>query len=329
MPQISVIVPIYKVEPYLCRCLDSILAQTLTDFELILVDDGSPDRCGAICDEYAGRDSRIHVIHQANGGLSAARNAALDWIYANSDSPWINCIDSDDWVHPRYLELLYKANMQYGTRISQCLHLMTDGTAEVPAVEERSIRVTVEEQYKKWYNAYAWGKLYHRDCFREIRYPVGKIYEDVSIWYKLLFAQQEIAVVRETLYYYFVRSDSIVGSAWTPAKLAQVEAWENQFEYVSRMNNPDMYHEALRRYCWVLRDQYIQIRDTAGVDPKQKKQHMRRLVRSCRKLLSSNTGFTIRNDRFRVYYDWAFPKLSWLYWTARGVKNKIRRILKR
>ena len=103
MPTISVIVPVYKVEPYLNRCVDSILRQTYQDFELILVDDGSPDRCGEICDEYARQDSRVHVIHKENGGLSDARNAGIDWVEANSDSRWLIFADSDDWVHPELL----------------------------------------------------------------------------------------------------------------------------------------------------------------------------------------------------------------------------------
>ena len=104
MPQISVIVPVYKVEAYLARCVDSVLAQTFSDFDLILVDDGSPDNSGAICDEYAEKDPRIVVIHQKNGGLSAARNAGIEWAFAHSNSQWLNFIDSDDWVHPEYLD---------------------------------------------------------------------------------------------------------------------------------------------------------------------------------------------------------------------------------
>lgn len=96
MSEITVVVPVYKVEQYLHRCIDSILVQTYRDFELILIDDGSPDSCGMICDEYAKSDSRIHVIHQENGGLSAARNAGIDWAFANSDSQWLTFIDSDD-----------------------------------------------------------------------------------------------------------------------------------------------------------------------------------------------------------------------------------------
>ncbi len=103
--KISVIVPVYNVERYLHRCIDSILAQTLKEFELILIDDGTPDRSGAICDEYAARDNRISVIHQANAGVSAARNAGLEV----AEGTWATFIDSDDWVAPEYLETIYKA----------------------------------------------------------------------------------------------------------------------------------------------------------------------------------------------------------------------------
>ena len=115
MPAISVIVPVYKVEKYIHRCVRSILGQTYADFELILVDDGSPDNCGVICDEYAAKDSRVVVIHQENGGLSAARNAGIDWVFANSDSQWLSFIDSDDWVHPEYLQRLLDAATYAGT----------------------------------------------------------------------------------------------------------------------------------------------------------------------------------------------------------------------
>ena len=112
MPKISVIVPIYNVEKYLRRCVDSILNQTFSDFELILVDDGSPDNCGKICDEYAVKDRRIVVIHQKNGGLSTARNAGIDWAFVNSNSQYLSFIDRDDWVHPDFLEFLYRAILQ-------------------------------------------------------------------------------------------------------------------------------------------------------------------------------------------------------------------------
>ena len=125
MPLISVIVPVYKVEPYLSRCIDSILAQTFTDFELILINDGSPDNCGKICDEYAQKDNRIHVIHKENGGLSSARNAGIDWAFANSNSQWLTFIDSDDWIHHEYLELLLSGATSTNTDICVCEYTET------------------------------------------------------------------------------------------------------------------------------------------------------------------------------------------------------------
>ena len=119
MPTISVIVPVYKVEPYLARCVDSILAQSFRDFQLILVDDGSPDNCPKLCDDYAKQDSRIHVIHQKNQGLSAARNAGIDYALSG-DSQWLSFIDSDDWVHPCFLQTLYEGAVSYGTKMASC-----------------------------------------------------------------------------------------------------------------------------------------------------------------------------------------------------------------
>ena len=118
MSKISVIVPVYKVEKYIHKCVDSILAQTFSDFELILVDDGSPDNCGKICDEYSEKDDRVVVLHKENGGLSDARNAGLDWVFEHSDSGWITFSDSDDWLRPTYLEALL--NAADGKKLSIC-----------------------------------------------------------------------------------------------------------------------------------------------------------------------------------------------------------------
>jgi len=127
MANISVIVPVYKVEAFLSRCVESILAQTYRDFELILVDDGSPDGCGVLCDGYARRDSRVHVIHQENGGLSAARNTGIDWVFANSVSRWIAFVDSDDWVHPDFLKVLYETAEKTACKLSVCDYFRTAG----------------------------------------------------------------------------------------------------------------------------------------------------------------------------------------------------------
>ena len=141
MAKISVIVPVYNVEKYIHKCLDSILKQTFTDFELILVDDGSPDNCGNICDEYAKKDNRIFVVHKKNGGLSAARNSGIDWAFQNSDSEFITFIDSDDTIAENYLEKFMNAMDNNADIVSCKLNFFieetqkseTDGCFDTPA----------------------------------------------------------------------------------------------------------------------------------------------------------------------------------------------------
>lgn len=140
-PLLSIIVPVYNTEKYLNRCIDSILAQTFMDFELILVDDGSPDNCGAICDENAAKDSRVHVIHQENCGQSAARNAGIDWVFAHSDSKWISLVDSDDWVHPQMLERLYHAVLEHNVKVSICGYEETSGDIHWTNVDAAQARL--------------------------------------------------------------------------------------------------------------------------------------------------------------------------------------------
>lgn len=325
MPIISVIVPVYKVEPYLHRCADSILAQTFTDFELILVDDGSPDNCGAICDEYAEQDSRIHVIHQENGGLSAARNAGIEWAFANSDSEWISFIDSDDWVHQRYLELLYEAANRYEANISQCLHIKTNGTEELPAAGEKIVEITPEEQYTDWYAAFAWGKMYRKECFRQIRYPIGKIYEDVAIWYKLLFAEEKLALVQETLYYYFVRDDSIIGKPWTPARYAQMEAWDAQLQFLKEYGNEQVLECAGMHYVQIMALHLRKI-DKSGLISAEEKLYYRKCIKRKlrRELLRNWHNPRIQKEKM-WYLELAFPCVAWIYWTWKGVAGRIRR----
>ena len=127
MAQISVIVAVYKMPEFLPRCIEGILNQTFRDLELILVDDGSPDNCGEICDGYAAKDPRVHVIHKKNEGVCVARNTGLDWVYANSDSQWIFFHDNDDWIHPETLERMLDAARLWNADISVCGYQETGG----------------------------------------------------------------------------------------------------------------------------------------------------------------------------------------------------------
>lgn len=243
MPTISVIVPVYKVEPYLNRCVDSILRQTYQDFELILVDDGSPDRCGEICDGYARQDSRVHVIHKENGGLSDARNAGIDWVEANSDSQWLIFADSDDWVHPELLARLLDAVTAFDLKISVCGYQETEGADPAVLPEDmRPCRCTPKQFYMEHFvNAtVAWGKLYSRSCFRDIRYPVGKIHEDEFVTYRLLFAQGTVAVVPAPLYAYYLNTAGIIRSSWSPKRLQAWEAYEQQIAFFEEKGEEEL-----------------------------------------------------------------------------------------
>lgn len=234
MPKISVIVPIYNVESYLHRCVDSILAQTYQDFEIILIDDGSPDGCPQICDEYAAKDNRIHVIHQKNGGLSAARNSGIDWVFTNSDSDWLTFIDSDDWVFPEYLEYLFRAASENSTEISACDTFFAKEENFVRNSDGYSAEVLEPEDYWVKFGGYcsvAWEKLYKKELFESVRFPVGTIHEDEFTTHKIVFQTDKIAVVPNRLYVYFYGNGSIMRSPWNPQKIAGVEASLSQIAF--------------------------------------------------------------------------------------------------
>lgn len=251
MAEISVIVGVYKMPQYLPRCIEGILGQTFRDIELILVDDGSPDECGQICDEYARRDSRVHVIHQQNAGICAARNTGLDWVFANCDSQWIFFHDNDDWIHPETLERLLSAAQELDTHIAVCGYQQTSG--ENPIVEPAQLhpeRWTPKDFYMQHFvNAtVCWGKLYRKTCFEGQRYPPGKYIEDEFLTYRLLFAGPALAVISAPLYAYFVNPAGISKKAWVPKRLDAWEAYDQQIAFFEAMGDEDLVRFRYRGY---------------------------------------------------------------------------------
>lgn len=322
MPKISVIVPVYNVEAYLRRCVDSILAQTFKDFELILVDDGSPDNCGAICDEYALKDDRVHVIHQENGGLSAARNAGIDWVFANSDSEYIGYVDSDDWVHEKYLELLYEGITHFHVNIAQCRFMKTDGSQEIPEVGHNLITITPEEHYTHYYSAAVWNKLFSRSCWQEMRFPVGMLYEDVLIWYKILFAEKIIALIDETLYYYYYNPDGIMHSQWTPPQMAQLIGWDNQLAFLREKGYSEAVKEIRVRYIKILWWHYCRIKSSNRISLAEKAWYMLRVRKRLEELMRESK---YQEERW-IYIEF-HPIREWCYWTVHGVLGKVKKTI--
>lgn len=256
MPTISVIVPVYKVEAYLDRCVESILAQTFKDFELILVDDGSPDNCPAMCDAWAEKDSRIKVIHKENGGLSDARNVGFE----ASCGEWISFIDSDDYVHADMLQALYDAVQTHGVKVSVCGFAKTAGeplednpdlTANLWSAEDfyvqRNVNATV-----------AWGKLYHRSVV--LPYPKGKIHEDEFVTYHILFTCERVAVLDAPLYGYYQNPTGIMGSTWNPKRLDAMSAFDERIAFFTKLGKHNLRRKQLRGYLHWIVSQLIEIR---------------------------------------------------------------------
>lgn len=222
-PLVSVIVPCYNVEQYLPKCIDSLLSQTYSNLEIWLVDDGSPDRCGKICDEYAVKDNRIKVIHKENGGLADARNAAID----RATGEWIVCVDSDDFVAKNYIETLYGLVERNRCKVGVAwLHAFKEGiepSFKQPAYQEivfDNLKGIEKMFYQELFDTAAWCKIYHRSLFEEgIRYPYGLIYEDLPTTYRLFLKADKVAFCNKIIYFYLLRKNSIEGQPFNAWKL--------------------------------------------------------------------------------------------------------------
>lgn len=254
MPKISVIIPVYKVEKYLNRCVDSVLNQDFEDFELILVDDGSPDNSGKICDEYAKMDSRVKVIHKENGGLSDARNAGIE--IARGD--YLNFIDSDDWVELDYLSILYNNAKKYDADISVVnLHKEYDNRREksenvkTGLFESNDIMSMLYDKEMSIYLNVACAKLYRRKLFLTHRYPVGKLHEDGFTTYKLFQEANKIYLSDADLYFYYQREGSIMNNSFSTNRIDEYFVYRERAKYFKDIGNEKAFskNEKIKLAC--------------------------------------------------------------------------------
>lgn len=233
---ISIIIPVYKVEKYLEKCIESVLKQTYTNLQIILVDDGSPDNCGKICDEYAKKDSRIEVIHKANGGLSDARNVGI----SKAKGRYIGFVDSDDYIKEDMYEILLNLIKKYDADVSICnLYDVIDGN-ECIRNKENGIReysrldILKEVLLDKNIQSYAWNKLYKKELFDEIKYPIRKKYEDIGTTFYLFEKCNKIVVTSEPEYYYLKRADSLVNNVTESTILDYTEIIIQRYLYIKQ-----------------------------------------------------------------------------------------------
>lgn len=324
MPKISVIVPVYKAESFLRDCIDSVLSQTFTDYEIILVDDGSPDNCGRICDEYAANYSCVSVIHQENQGQAAARNHAM----AMAKGEWICFVDSDDLIHPKTLELLYQAVMDNGTSVSMC-EMLEAVTLPEDFCQDKQVQfqvLTMDEatlvalhdadQYPGWV---ACAKLIRRDLIEAYPFREGRVYEDNEAVCRWICGAGALAITEEKLYFYRGNPESTTKAEFRLKKLDYLWALESIIGFygelgyeIMRRRFIDRYADAVLSCCNGAR--YLLDRpDVVKQIEKQTKAFLRR------------EQIKLTKAQFEPLLDVMHPRLIKLYWPVSGAVNTLRR----
>lgn len=257
-PLVSVIVPVYKVEAYLERCVNSILNQTYRNFELILVDDGSPDHCPELCDECAKKDSRIKVIHKPNGGVSDARNVGMD----EAKGDYITFVDSDDWVLPQYIEELVRLIRENNSQVSVCCCALV--TQEINHEQKVVLKEKVFDKvqaletmlYQRHFDTSAWGKMYLGKVIQKYRFPVGKRMEELGIIYRVLMDCESVAWTKQKLYCYYQNESSLTHQGFRVDLLDGIELIDEQFNNIITIY-PELKKPANSKkfsvYCYSLR----------------------------------------------------------------------------
>ena len=261
MHRISVIVPVYNVEDYISKCLESIISQTYTNLEIIIVNDGSTDKSDEICSYYANKDDRIILIHQNNQGLSMARNNALD--IASGD--YIGFVDSDDWIASDMFSTLYDNAIKYDADISMCNFYYVSALGELsPYSSENEAIKVLEGDYKiahniRLSNNVVWNRIYKRYLFDDVRFPPGKAFEDIFVMHILVDRANKVVLSPECKYYYLRRKSGITLNTFNLSQMGNLEAFIERHKYISKK------YPALEKTCrkhiflsllWLMRKAY-------------------------------------------------------------------------
>lgn len=322
-PLISVIVPIYKVELYLDRCVQSIVGQTYQNLEIILVDDGSPDTCPAICDSWAARDSRIKVFHKKNGGLSSARNAGLDICQGE----YVAFVDSDDWVEADMYEALLQACNDQNTMISVCGRYVVSADGKyidkcyASPASVSSTDFTARMFVGDCCDSSACDKLFSKSLWDNVRFPDGRIYEDVAIMYRVVLNSERVAIVNRPLYNYYRHGGSITKSVIS----------SHWFDYP--LNTRNLLNDIVKRYpelyehaCWTHTKALQNVIDKiARAERTEYKSYLSDYKRYCGELRSLRAVW--KGSKVFSSYDRRMCSLYSIWYIARPL-CKIKRVLK-
>ena len=247
---ISVIIPVYNTEKYLPRCIESVLAQTYRNLDIIIVDDGSPDNSGKICDEYAEKDSRVRVFHKENGGLSSARNFGLEKA-CEKNSEYIGFVDSDDWIEPEMYEQLLKALQEAGADIAICGYVRdADGKPNYKIYRPAANTVydcqnAIKANLEKKINNTVWNKLYKTTLFDGIEFPKGKTFEDIATFCKVLYKAEKTVTLAEPFYHWEINPDSITHGHTMNYLIDYWNAYKSRYDFFSEFKEKEIRRLAL------------------------------------------------------------------------------------
>lgn len=291
--KISIIIPVYKVEKYLLRCLNSIRNQTFHDFECILIDDGSPDSCGNMCDKYASEDRRFKVIHKSNGGLSSARNTGLEMV----QSKYVTFVDSDDVLHPQMIERLFAQIIQCNADIAASRwEYFSTWEAPIKQIEninfmELSKDDFIAHLYPDNINKIsitACGKIYKSEIFQTIHFPEKLVYEDLRIFLQVLLSCQKIVISSEPLYFYFYNPDSITMSNYlTHDRFGEFQVREGYIDFFAQRGLHEQAQLAQNDYLTFFMRNYFAVMLRYPQREQALKPHVARFRKHLRGILSN------------------------------------------
>ena len=272
-PKISIIVPVYKVEPYLHKCINSLLDQTFADFELILVNDGSPDKSGEICDHYASKDNRIKVIHKENGGQASARNMGLE----KAKGDYIGFVDSDDYVENDMFELLFQNAMKYGADVVECGINIVNRSKVLPIQNNNEFEigdnlVALMGLLNNRYRNCVWNKLYKKEIFETLRFP-NKLYEDGFLAFKIYYMAKKYVFIGKSKYYYLQRNGSTMSNQenFTLRNLDGLECEEERYHFLrERVSEQSLLTLSESQFFTEILNYYQLLLKNKEVDPEKK-----------------------------------------------------------